>query len=110
MKAWLARNKTDDEGTAAIVFAETAGKAKAAALHTAYEGGNFTDISVSRLPKADKMYKLGKREMDWNDPKDRLFMVNECGFYCVDKDEKLCRKCNAKKYCYWYESEVHKND
>lgn len=109
MKAWLALNKTDDEGAATIVFAETAGKAKALALHTAAcEDSNFTDISVSRLPKADKMYKLGKREMDWNDPKDRLFMVKECGFYCFDKDEKLCRECNAKKYCYLWESEAEK--
>lgn len=107
MKAWLALNKTDDEGAGAIVFAETAGKAKAAALHTAaYEGGRFTDILVSRLPKADKMYKPGKTEMDWNDPDDRLFMVKECGFYCFDKDEKLCRECRAKKYCYLWESEV----
>ena len=107
MKAWLALNKTDDEGAMAIVFAETAGKAKALALHTAAcEDSNFTDISVSRMPKADKMYKPGKIEMDWNDPNDRLFMVKHCSFYCIDKNEKLCRECNAKKYCYWHKSEV----
>ena len=107
MKAWLAYSNTDDEGAMAIVFAETLGKAKALALHTAAcEDSDFTDVLVNRLPRADKMYKPGKIEMDWNDPKDRLFMVKDCGFYCRDKNEKLCRECNAKKYCYWHESEV----
>lgn len=105
MKAWLAFKKNDDEKSVAIVFAETAGKAKAIAIHTAAcEDSDFTDISVNRLPKADKMYKPGKIEMDWNDPKDRLFMVKNCDFYCSDVVEKVCNECSAKNYCYIHDN------
>ena len=83
MKAWIAHNKTYDKENITIVFAETAGKAKSVATKTAAcEGSRFTDISVKRLPTADKMYKAGQSEMDWNDKKNRIFlkMVQYCGF------------------------------
>ena len=111
MKAWLVRDRTDDEGMLTVVFAETAGKAKSIATKTAVCGdSSFTDISVSRLPIADKMYRVGKTEMDWDDPKDRCFLVKNCDFYCIEKSEKICNECNAKKYCYRHESKVDYND
>lgn len=100
IKAWLVNDKTSDEGAATVVFAETRGKARAIAMKTnACIDSEFINILVNRLPQADKMYKQGKSEMDFDDPKDRLFLVKHCGFYCIVKQENLCNKCIAKKYC-----------
>lgn len=66
MKAWLVRDKYES-CSAAVVFAETRGKAKAAAKSTdACEDSDFCDIEARRLPQIDKYYKDGKWEMDWN--------------------------------------------
>ena len=100
MKAWLAREK--DEFCATVVFAETRGKAKSLALATdACEDAHFCDIKVSRIPQADKHYREGKTELDWNDPADRLVLVRDCGFMC-DFDafnRNDCASCSARAYC-----------
>lgn len=58
-KAYLARIR--GEYSAAVVFAETAGKAKALAMHTAAcEDADFTAIEVYREKEADKYYQPGK--------------------------------------------------
>ena len=81
MKAWEVRNP--NEWTAAIVFAETPGKARVLAMHTeACEDMNFCDIEVHREKAVDEYYTPGKREMDWRDPADRLVMVRDLGFAC----------------------------
>ena len=57
-KAYLVRKRGEFE--AAIVFAETAGKAKALAMHTeACEDADFTSIEVHRTKEADRYYKPG---------------------------------------------------
>lgn len=106
MKAYIAR--ACGERTATVVFAESAGKARSVALHTdACVDANFTDIEVSRLYKADGLYR-GKSEMDWFNPKDRHFLVVECGFSCEELDYMECMVCSAKEECYafqeWLES------
>ena len=81
IKAWLVNDKTDDEGAAAVVFAETRGKARAIAMRTnACIDSEFINILARRLPEADKMYSPGKQEMDWDNEKDRTFLIDECGF------------------------------
>ena len=100
MKAWLVREK--DEFLAAVVFAETRGKAKMLARCTdACEDVHFLDIEAFRMPQADKYYKDGKRELDWLNPEDRLVLVKECGFMCDYDAFQLedCTVCSAKAFC-----------
>lgn len=100
MKAWQVRIKDDFYTT--VVFAETRGKARSLALSTdCCEDAKFTDIEVNRRPQLDKYYKVGKREMDWYDPKDRIALVKELGMSCEYMED--CEKCFAKKYCEQYQ-------
>ncbi len=100
MKAWLVREK--DEFCATVVFAETRGKAKAAALYTeCCEDADFCSIEVHREPQMDKFYTDGKTEMNWDDPQDRVALVKDCGFSCgIDAFcPEECKQCPAKAYC-----------
>lgn len=103
MKAWLVREK--DEFAATVVFAETRGKAKALARATdACEDVDFVRIEVRRIKEADKYYRHGKTELDWNNPADRVALVKDCGFYC-DYDAFVlneCAVCPAKEWCNEY--------
>lgn len=100
MKAYLVRER--DEFCATVVFAETAGKARALALYTeACEGAEFVNIEVRREPSADKYYKPGKQWLDWFNAEDRIALVKDCGFTC-DRDahcEAECVDCPAKGFC-----------
>ena len=103
MKAWLVREK--DKFCATVVFAETRGKAKSLALATdCCEDADFCDIEVRREPQLDKYYVDGKKEMDWENPKDRIALVKECGFVCSHDYWMYedCDCCSAKEYCYHY--------
>ena len=103
LKAWLVREK--DEFAATVVFAETRGKAKAIARHTdACEDVPYTSIDATRIPVADKYYRKGKVELDWNDPADRIVLVKDCGFQCdYDAfDLEDCAACPAKEHCDLY--------
>lgn len=104
MKAWLVREK--GEFCAEVVFAETRGKARAFALHycDCCDGANFTDIEVRREPNADKYYKEGKWHLDWDNPKDRIALVKDCGFICDYSwiAWEHCEECAAKEYCDQY--------
>ena len=111
MKAWLVREK--DEFSATVVFAETRGKARALAMCTdACEDADFCDIEVRREPSMDKYYKEGKTKMDWENPKDRIALVKECGFRCdyysVDWDD--CEDCPAKEYCDEYKDRKEESE
>lgn len=100
MKAWLVREK--DEFTAAVVFAETRGKAKVLALSTeACEDSDFMSIEVRRLKGVDKYYKPGKRELDWFNTEDRIAMVKDFGFTCIPDAHcaETCNVCPAKEFC-----------
>lgn len=102
MKAWLVKDK--DEYYATVVFAETRGKARALAMCTdACEDVDFCDIEVRRKPQIDKYYREGKKEMDWYNAKDRLALVKECGFRCLDMMIDECEDCPAKEYCGEYQ-------
>ncbi len=63
-----------------------------------WEDANFCDIEVSRAPEMDKYYAEGKTEMDWSDPKDRIALVKECGFYCEEPIAEDCKDCPAKDF------------
>ena len=101
MKAYIASTKYENYMT--IVFAETAGQARSIAMHTdACCDAEFTDIEVRRYSKADNQYD-GSSELDWFNPKHRLFMVSECGFSCVEADYADCKSCIAKEKCEAYQ-------
>ncbi|MFR2262599.1 MAG: hypothetical protein ACLS5S_02190 [Faecalibacterium sp.] len=96
MKAWNVHQKYGD--ATAIVFAETAGKAKTTALATEnFWGSDFLDVEVHRQPGADQFYTPGKTEMDWCDPQDRINMVKYFGFTCLEHVEE-CHFCPAKEF------------
>ncbi len=108
MKAWLVRDKYDCYG-AEVVFAETRGKARSLALSTdCCSETRFLDVEVHREPSADKYYKEGKWHLDWENPKDRVVLVKECGFVC-DYDYlewEDCELCSAKEYCDRYKDHL----
>lgn len=102
MKAWrVQRNKYDFDSV--VVFAETRNKARYLALSTeCCEDCDYTDIAVTRLPQIDKYYEEGKIEMDWQNQKDRLALVRECGFTCEDCVIDECYDCLANEFCDQY--------
>lgn len=111
MKAWLVREK--DEFSATVVFAETRSKAKALALSTdACEDVDFIRIEATRMREADKYYKEGKTELDWNDPADRIVLVKECGFRCDWDcfDPEDCAVCSAKECCDFYQDHIRESE
>ena len=99
MKAYIVTDRRNWDGYA-VVFAETAGKAKALAVNTdACEDVPFTDISARRVPELDQ-YFHGETEMDWYDMGDRVAMVRHAGFYCAyEMDKPPCEECAAKEWC-----------
>lgn len=99
-KAWIVREK--GEFYAAVVFAETRGKARALAqLTDACDYVDFVNIEVRRIKDADKYYKPGKRELDWDNADDRIALVKDCGFVCYHEywDMDDCAVCPAKDFC-----------
>ena len=105
MKAWIGMDRNGDEGLAIVVFAETAGQAKAyTAMHENFCDYGFTNIRVNRCKGLDQFYK-GKKEMDWHDEEDRVAMVRYAGFSCtyeLSMDECRCLvppPCPARLWC-----------
>ena len=75
MKAYSASDMNGESGCSIVVFAETAGQAKAyAASSDEFDTFDFTEIRVHRCKALDKFYK-GKYKMDWMDDDDRVAMV-----------------------------------
>lgn len=112
MKAYIGSDRNGDEGTAMVVFAETAGKAKSyiAKTDTFCEYG-YTGIRVNRCPMLDRFYE-GKPEMDWLNPKHRVAMVRYAKFECsceVWHPECEREECPAQRWCGRYES-MHDDD
>ena len=104
MKAW--RCSEDWQGYTAIVFAETAGKARYHAMQHELLGDDldFRDITVYREYGMDKYYR-GASEMDWDNDQDRIAMVQELGFSCDDDafDPDDCARCPAAEWCGKYQ-------
>ena len=99
-KAWIVRE--NGEPYAAVVFAETRGKARALAqLTDACDYVDFVNIEVRIIKDADKYYKPGKRELDWDNADDRIALVKDCGFACDHEFRNMdkCAVCPAKDFC-----------
>ncbi len=103
VKAWVIQ---DEDNNSLVVFAETRGKAKTIALKDeSFREYNFCELQARRFPIADSKYD-GREKMDWENPQDRMFLVKECDWSCLDwDDEHRCKKCVAKEYCLAYNEE-----
>ena len=107
MKAYAVNDREGYSLYSVIVFAESRGKAIAAALGTEefpYQDWEYTELRAVRKPEFDKNYN-GRRYMDWDDPDDRLAMVKDGGYYCEEDffDPDYCETCAGKEYCTRYE-------
>lgn len=106
MKAWTASDRNGDSGFSIVVFAETAGKARAYTANSDYfDSYEFTEIRVNRCKALDQFYN-GRKEMDWLDDNDRVAMVRYANFECsceVWHPECEYGECPAKEWCARYE-------
>ena len=104
MKAYIIHDKDFVIPYAEVVFAESRGKAIAAALNLeSFEDFRFTDLRASRESSLDKHYR-GRWHMEWDDMTDRLALVKEIDLYCDEEyfDPDECEKCLAKEICSRY--------
>ena len=108
MKAWIASDRNGNEGLSLVVFANTAGLAKAYTARTdIFCDYGFTGIRVNRCKALDQFYN-GKVEMDWRDPEERIAMVRYANFECTSEisfAECHCdeEQCPAREWCARYE-------
>lgn len=106
IKAYTASDRNGDTGYSIVVFAETAGKAKAYATNSdAFDEYDFTEIRVNRRKELDRFYK-GKREMDWMNNDDRVAMVRYANYECSNEvwhPECENGECPAQEWCARYE-------
>lgn len=100
MKAYLVTNRITYEYSV-VVFAESQGKAKALVQGTdGFEDDPFTELSAYRKPELDQFYK-GRSFMDWENPDDRIAMVQYGGYVCSDEAKEFedCKECPAREWC-----------
>lgn len=103
-KAYSASDRNGDNSI--VVFAETAGQAKAYAAHSEmFDEYDFTEIRVNRCKALDRFYR-GKPEMDWMNDNDRVAMVRYANYECsceVWHPECERGECPAQQWCGRYE-------
>ena len=104
MKAWQVEEVY--EGYAVIVFAETRNKAKylATQCNDALQEYGYADVRAVRMPQLDRYAGDKPHVMDFETNEDRLIMVRDAGFSCIEPEYDDCEKCVAKDYCDVYES------
>lgn len=106
IKAYTATDRNCDSGYSIVVFAKTAGQAKAYASNSeVFYDYDFTEIRVNRCKPLDDFYK-GYKEMDWMDDNDRVAMVRFAGFECSEEVwDPECENgtCPAESWCGRYE-------
>ena len=104
IKTW--RVEEPYEGNVAVVFAETRNKAKYLAVQ--YDEGlqdyGYADVRAIRMPQLDKYAGDKPYVMDFETDEDRLILVRDAGFSCLEPEYEDCEKCVAKDYCEVYES------
>lgn len=99
MKAWNVTYIYEVYGT--VVFAETAGQAKAIARRTnALEDADYIGLRVRRMPKLDGLADE-PGECDWDDAKIIIALVREYGWGCTEPDAAKCKNCPAVEWCDW---------
>ncbi len=100
--AWGA--EPNHEGFSTVIFSSSRGKAKKLFTKTdEYNGYDYLDMRVHRIPALDGHSELEGYVMDWDKQEDRLALVRYAGFYCIEGRLDDCKKCIAKDYCGEYE-------
>lgn len=104
MKAWQVEEVY--EGCAVIVFAETRNKAKYLAVqyNDALQEYGYAGVRAVRMPQLDRYASDKPYVMDFEIDGDRLIIVRDAGFSCIEPEYDDCEKCVAKDYCDVYES------
>lgn len=106
MKAYIATDRYGNSGCSIVVFAETAGQAKAYAKDSEnFDDFEFTEMRVNRCKELDSYYR-GNREMNWLNDEDRVAMVRYANFECsceVWYPECETGNCSAQEWCGRYE-------
>lgn len=106
MKAWLVEDVDEEHGT--IVFAKTRNKAKYLAVQ--YDEGLqdycYNEVRATRMPQLDKYAGDKPYVMDFDIDEDRLIMVRDAGFRCLEPEYEDCEKCVAKDYCEVYKDHL----
>ena len=114
MKAWHIYDQWNNR--AAVVFAETRGKAHSFAINymDEFEDCDWCDLLVRRYPEMDDQYRPvlfdgEPRQMYWTDQRDRLALVKN-GWTCDPDyyDENMCDDCLSTEYCELYKE--HQKD
>lgn len=99
MKAWNVTHIYEVCGT--IVFAETAGQAKAIALGThSLMGSDYRDLRARRMQKLDDL-SSEPGECDWDDAKLVTALVRGYSWGCEEPDVATCETCPAVEWCDW---------
>lgn len=104
MKAWRASSINDDE-YAAVVYADTATRAKAVVMSDPYYWDcEYIYIRVNRIKSMDDLYDH-EYVMNWDKDADRLALVKE-GWCCIDDFRDDCKVCIGKEYCSEWDSDL----
>ena len=101
-KAWECCE--EESGVCEVVFADTRGKAKSyfKDMET-FDYYNFCKLRPYRVKKLDNLNHPDGYVMDWCKDEDRLPMVRDVDFSCVEVDREECEGCCAKEWCSKYE-------
>ena len=96
----------EESGVVEVVFADTRGKAKSyfMALET-FDAYRYCELRPYRQKKLDHLHRPNGYVMDWCKDEDRLPMVRDAGFSCIDVDREDCKECCARKWCEVYKEE-----
>ena len=101
-KAWSFYE--EEESIIEVVFADTRGKARMylKELDT-FDNYKYIEISPRREKSLDYLDYEDGYVMDWNKEEDRIALVKNIGFYCLDPDKDECKECCAREWCSKYE-------
>lgn len=99
MKAWKVSDNNGDYGTQ-IVYAETAGKARALCFRDDnFDDVEWTELRVRRFKDYDQYYTGQQKPELWLDDEHRVRLVRDYGWTCHDPLYDLCVDCPAKRWC-----------
>ncbi len=111
MKAYTVSDYCGEYGTM-IVFAETAGKARQAALQfgDTFEDCEWNDLRVNRFKEYDQYYN-GEAVPDfWHDEEHLIRLVRDYGWSCIEPIDECCKECPAKEWCSHFQPEIWEVD
>ena len=99
MKGWVVSDNNGEYGSD-IVYADTAGKARALCMWDDVFGDcEWTDLRVHRFKDYDQYYDGNNKPDLWHEDEHRIRLVRDYGWSCLEKDWSYCEDCPARQYC-----------